>query len=147
MVKLQEAENQIVIDYEVLRSATERFGPADCSHSKRIKQCWTTPRLVAADAAFYSARNERQRKHKGVKRSAFQSLDKSPSASASRRSVGPQRQKWRPDARTHQRGQAATRLNRWPDTRATPEWSVGSARRGRDNLINIGRAMEKQSVP
>jgi IS5 family transposase len=59
MVKLQEAENQIVIDYEVY----DRRRPNDSdlliaaidTHQARLGR---TPRLLAADAAFYSTRNE-----------------------------------------------------------------------------------------
>jgi transposase, IS5 family len=51
LVKLQEAENQIVIDYEVYAA---KLG--------------CIPRLVAADAGFHSAKNEAAAKAKGVRR-------------------------------------------------------------------------------
>src|ERR1700726_524196 len=68
MVKLQEAENQIVTAYEVYARR-----PADSDlligaidiHKERVGRM---PRLVAADAGFYSAKNEAAAKAKGVKR-------------------------------------------------------------------------------
>ena len=68
MVKLQEAENQIVIDYEVYDrrpSDSDLLIPAIEMHQARLGRI---PRLVAADAAFYSAKNEAAAKEKGVKR-------------------------------------------------------------------------------
>jgi IS5 family transposase len=68
LVKLQEAENQIVIDYEVYdeRPAdTDLLIPAIEKHQAVLER---TPRLVAADAGFYSAKNETDAKAKGVKR-------------------------------------------------------------------------------
>jgi transposase, IS5 family len=68
MVKLQEAENQIVIDYEVYDRR-----PNDCDlliaaievHRAKLGRL---PRLVAADAAFYSGKKEVAAKAMGVKR-------------------------------------------------------------------------------
>src|SRR5947207_3480999 len=68
MVKLQEAENQIVTDYEVY---DRRPNDADLliaaveTHQARLGRI---PRLLAADAAFYSAKNEAAAIAKGVKR-------------------------------------------------------------------------------
>ena len=68
MVKLQEAENQIITAYEVYgrRPADSDLliGAIDI-HQARLGRM---PRLVAADAAFYSARNEAAAQAKGVKR-------------------------------------------------------------------------------
>jgi transposase, IS5 family len=68
MVKLQEAENQIITAYEV-------YAQRPCDSDLVIEAIDThqallgrVPRLVAADAAFYSARNEAAAKAKGVKR-------------------------------------------------------------------------------
>lgn len=68
MVKLQEAENQIVIDYEVYDRK-----PNDCdllipAIDAHIAVFDRAPHLVAADAAFYSGRNEKAAKRKGVRR-------------------------------------------------------------------------------
>ena len=68
MVKLQEAENQIVTDYEVYdrrpNDADLLIAAVDTHHARLGR----IPRLVAADAAFYSAKNEAAAKAKGVKR-------------------------------------------------------------------------------
>jgi IS5 family transposase len=68
MVKLQEAENQIVVDYEVYDrrpNDAELLIPAIETHRARLGRA---PYLVAADAAFYSDKNEAAAKAKGVKR-------------------------------------------------------------------------------
>src|SRR5580698_8475372 len=68
MVKLQEAENQIVIDYEVYDqrpSDSNLLVPAIQTHQEMLGR---TANLVAADAAFYSAKNEAAAKAKGVRR-------------------------------------------------------------------------------
>src|SRR6202163_2988139 len=68
MVKLQEAENQIVIEYEVYPrrpNDSDLLIPAIELHQARLGR---VPYLVAADAAFYSGRNEVIAKAKGVKR-------------------------------------------------------------------------------
>ena len=53
MVKIQEAENQIITDYEVYRERpadSELLLPAIETHTKRLGR---VPHLVAADAGFY----------------------------------------------------------------------------------------------
>ena len=68
MVKLQEAENQIIVDYEVYARRphdTELLIPAITIHWAKLGR---VPRLVAADAAFYSSKNEAAAKTMGVKR-------------------------------------------------------------------------------
>jgi len=68
MVKLQEAENQIVIDYEVYEQRphdSDLLIPAIEIHRAKLGRA---PRLVAADAAFYSAKNDGAAKAMGVKR-------------------------------------------------------------------------------
>src|SRR5262249_34824325 len=68
MVKLQEAENQIVVDYVVY---AQRPNDADLlipAIETRRAKLGRTPYLVAADAGFYSAKNEAAAKAKGVKR-------------------------------------------------------------------------------
>jgi transposase, IS5 family len=68
MVKLQEAENQIITDYEIY---TRRPNDSDllvASIERHQALLGRPPRLVAADAAFYSAKNEVAAKAKGVKR-------------------------------------------------------------------------------
>src|SRR5436190_6684088 len=71
MVKLQEAENQIIVDYEVY---DRRPNDADLliaaieTHHARLGRI---PHLVAADAAFYSAKNEAAAQARASNVSAF----------------------------------------------------------------------------
>ena len=68
MVKIQEAENQIVTEYEVYPqrpSDSDLVIPAIESHEQQLGR---VPRLVAGDAAFYSAKNEAAAIEKGVRR-------------------------------------------------------------------------------
>jgi len=79
MVKLQEAENQIVTDYEVLRSPVQSdsdllIGAVE-THQAMLGRI---PHLVAADAGFYSAKNEVRQKPRASSECAFQSLHQKP---------------------------------------------------------------------
>ena len=68
LVKLQEAENQIVVDYEIYArrpNDVDLLIPAIEAHRAKLGR---VPRLVAGDAAFYSAKNEAAAKAMGVKR-------------------------------------------------------------------------------
>jgi len=68
MVKIQEGENQIITSFEVYDkrpSDSELLIPAIESHEEQLG---CTPRIVAGDAAFYSAVNETEAHEKGVKR-------------------------------------------------------------------------------
>ena len=68
MVKLQEAENQIITNYEVYArrpNDSDLLVAAIDTHQALLGRA---PHLVAADAAFYSAKNEAAAKAKGVKR-------------------------------------------------------------------------------
>jgi IS5 family transposase len=68
MVKLQEAENQIIVDYEVYAQRpydSDLLIPAITAHAAKLGRI---PRLVATDVGFYSARNEAAAKAMGVKR-------------------------------------------------------------------------------
>jgi IS5 family transposase len=68
MVKIQEGENQIITDYAVYEkrpSDAELLIPAIDAHEKALG---CTPRLVAGDAAFYSAKNEATAHDRGVTR-------------------------------------------------------------------------------
>ena len=67
MVKLQEAENQIITDYEVYARRphdSDLLIAAIETHQALLDDA----PLVAADAAFYSAKNEAAARAKGVKR-------------------------------------------------------------------------------
>lgn len=68
LIKLQEAENQIVIDYEVYArrpNDVDLLIPAIEIHRTKLARL---PRLVAGDAGFYSAKNEAAATAMGVKR-------------------------------------------------------------------------------
>jgi IS5 family transposase len=68
MVKIQEGENQIITDYAVYDkrpSDSELVIPALDAHQKKLG---CTPRLLAGDAAFFSAQNETAAHERGVKR-------------------------------------------------------------------------------
>ena len=68
MVNIQESENQIITDYAVYEkrpSDSELVIPALDAHAKKLG---CTPRLVAGDAAFWSAKNETVAHERGVKR-------------------------------------------------------------------------------
>jgi len=68
MVKIQEGENQIITDYAVYEkrpSDSELVIAALDAHEKKLG---CIPRLVAGDAAFYSAKNEAAAHDRGVKR-------------------------------------------------------------------------------
>jgi IS5 family transposase len=68
LVKLQEAERQIITHYEVFAqrpSDSELLIPSVETHRQQLGR---TPHLVAADAGFYSAANEKALEQLGVKR-------------------------------------------------------------------------------
>ena len=150
MVKLQEAENQIVIDYQVYArrpNDSDLLIAAIGTHQALLGR---TPRLVAADAAFYSNKNEAAAKAKGVKRVCIPNRS---TKSLERKREQKKRwfrngQKWRTGCegrisvvkrrhgldRCRYKGDAG--MNRW----------VGLGIIA-DNVINISRAMEKQAAP
>jgi IS5 family transposase len=97
MVKIQEAEEQIVTHYEVYEqrpSDSDLLIPALDIHEQQFGK---VPRLVTADAGFFSARNEAAAYERGVKRVAIPNLS---TKSAERRALHRKRwfrnaQKWR----------------------------------------------------
>ena len=97
MVKVQEAENQIVIDFAVYDqkpSDSDLLIPSLETHQMRMGR---TPDLVAADAGFYSAKNVAEAEEMGVKRV---SVPNRSTKSPARRQYQKQRwfkkgQKWR----------------------------------------------------
>jgi IS5 family transposase len=89
MVKIQEAENQIITDYEVFtrRPADQQaLLPAIEKHKLVFGRA---PVLVAGDAGFFSAKNEARAKESGVKKVAIPNKG---TRSALRRAH--QRQRW-----------------------------------------------------
>ena len=150
MVKLQEAENQIVIAYEVYDqrpSDSDILMPAIETHQARLRR---TPHLLAADGGFYSAKNEAAAKTKGVKRVCIPHRStKSPERKREQKKRWFRNgQKWRTGAegrisvvkrrhglnRSRYRGEAG--IKRWVGLGVIA-----------DNLVNISRAMAKQPAP
>ncbi len=147
MVKLQEAENQIVTAYEVYdrRPAdSDLLIDAIDTHQARLGR---TPRLVAADAGFYSASNERAAKEKGVKRVSIP--NRRTKCAAKKREQKKrwfrQGQKWR----TGCEGRISVAKRRHGLNRCRYKGDAGMKRWVglgviADNLINIGNALHKQ---
>jgi IS5 family transposase len=146
MVKLQEAENQIVTDFEVYEqrpSDSDLLIPSIESHEQKLG---CTPHLVAADAGFYSARNEAAAKEKGVKRVCVPNRS---TKSAERRREQKKRwfrngQKWR----TGCEGRISVIKRRHGLNRSRYKGDAGMKRWVglgviADNLINIGRMRNK----
>jgi IS5 family transposase len=150
MVKLQEAENQIVVDYDVYArrpSDADLLVAAIEAHQALLGRA---PRLVAADAAFYSAKNEAAAKALGVKRVCIPNRS---SKSPERKREQKKRwfrngQKWR----TGCEGRISVVKRRHGLNRCRYKGEAGMSRWVgfgviADNLVNIGRAMEKQAAP
>jgi IS5 family transposase len=148
MVKLQEAENQIVIDFEVYDKRpndSDLLIPAIELHQAAIGR---VPHLVAADAAFYSGKNEAVAKAKGVKRVCVPNRS---TKSAERRREQKKRwfrngQKWR----TGCEGRISVSKRRHGLNRCRYKGEDGMKRWVglgviSDNLINIGRAINEKS--
>jgi transposase, IS5 family len=144
MVKIQEAEQQIVTHYEVYDerpSDAALLIPALDAHEQQLG---CTPRLITADAGFFSGQNEATAHARGVKRIAIPNRS---TKSAERKKLQKKRwfrnaQKWRTGSegrisllkrrhglnRCRYRGQSG--MKRW----------VGLGCIG-DNLINMGRSL------
>jgi transposase, IS5 family len=147
MVKLQEAENQIVTAFAVYDRR-----PADSDllleaidiHQQRLGR---TPHLVAADAAFHSAKNERAAKAKGVKRVCIPNYaTKNPTKRREQKKRWFRKgQKWR----TGCEGRISVAKRRHGLIRCRYKGDNGMKRWVglgviADNLINIGNALHKQ---
>jgi transposase, IS5 family len=148
VVKLQEAENQIVVDYEVYARR-----PNDCDllisaidiHHVKLARL---PRLLAADAAFYSAKNEAAAKARGVRRVCIPNRS---TKSAERRREQKKRwfrngQKWR----TGSEGRISVAKRRHGLRRCRYKGFDGMQRWVgfgiiADNLINVGRVLHERS--
>ena len=144
MVKIQEAEQQIVTHYEVYDerpSDADLLIPALEVHAQQFGQ---SPRLVTADAGFFSARNEAAAHERGVKRVAIPNLS---TKSAERKKLQKKRwfrnaQKWR----TGCEGRISLLKRRHGLNRCRYKGPSGIKRWVglgviADNLINIGHAM------
>jgi IS5 family transposase len=145
MIKIQEAENQIVIDFEVYDqrpSDSDLLIPAIETHQTLLGR---TPDLAAADAAFYSAKNVAKAEEMGVKRV---SVPNRSTKSAARKHFQKQRwfkkgQKWR----TGCEGRISLLKRRHGLRRSLYKKDAGIKRWVglgviADNLINLGKAMK-----
>jgi IS5 family transposase len=145
MIKIQEAENQIVIDFAVYDqrpSDSDLLIPAIETHQTLLGR---TPDLAAADAAFYSAKNVAQAEEMGVKRV---SVPNRSTKSAARKQFQKQRwfqkgQKWR----TGCEGRISLLKRRHGLRRSLYKKDAGIKRWVglgviADNLINLGKAMK-----
>ena len=150
MVKLQEVENQIVIAYEVYdqRPSDSDLLIAAIETHRLALGC--TPRLVAADAGFYSAKNEAAAKATGVKRVCIPNRStKSPERKREQKKRWFRNgQKWR----TGCEGRISVVKRRHGLTRSRYKGDAGMKRWVglgviADNLLNISRVMAKQPVP
>jgi IS5 family transposase len=144
MVKIQEAEQQIVTHYEVYDerpSDSDLLVPALDVHEQQFGR---PPRLVAADAGFFSARNEADAYARGVKRV---SIPNRSTKSAQRKKHQKLRwfrngQKWRTGAE----GRISLLKRRHGLNRCRYKGPSGMRRWVglgviADNLINIGHAL------
>jgi transposase, IS5 family len=148
MVKLQEAENQIVTDYEVYVRRPYDSDLLVSAVEKHQALLGRAPRLVAADAAFYSAKNEAAAKAKGVKRVCIPNrATKNPERKREQRKRWFRNgQKWR----TGCEGRISVVKRRHGLTRCRYKGFVGMNRWVglgviADNLVNVGRRMQKQA--
>lgn len=96
LVKIQEAENQIITDYEVYRQRRADQTLLMESIEKHKVLLGRAPQLVAADGGFYSGDNERDAQEAGVKKVAI-----------------PNRQTRSPTRRAHQKQRWFRRAQRW----------------------------------
>ena len=146
MIKIQEAENQIVINFAVYDqrpSDSDLLIPAIETHQTLLGR---TPDLAAADAAFYSAKNVAKAEEMGVKRV---SVPNRSTKSAARKQFQKQRwfkkgQKWR----TGCEGRISLLKRRHGLRRSLYKKDAGIKRWVglgviADNLINLGKAMGK----
>jgi transposase, IS5 family len=149
MIKLQEAENQIIVDYEVYArrpNDSDLLIPAIAAHQAKLGR---VPYLLATDAGFYSARNEAAAKALGVKRVCIPNRS---SKSPERKREQKKRwfrngQKWRTGCEG--RISVVKRRNgldrcRYKGDDGMHRW-VGLGVIS-DNLLNVGRVMRKRAA-
>ena len=150
IVKLQEGENQIIVDYEVYARRphdSDLLIPAIAAHQAKLGRA---PWLVAADAAFYSGRNEAAAKAMGVKRVCIPNrASKSPERKREQKKRWFRNgQKWR----TGCEGRISVVKRRHGLDRCRYKSEVGMQRWVglgviSDNLVNIGRVMSRRVLP
>jgi transposase, IS5 family len=150
MIKLQEAENQIVIAYEVYDQRPSDSDVLVAAIETHQAIMGRTPHLVAADAGFYSAKNEAAAKAKGVKRVCIPNRS---TKSPERRREQKKRwfrngQKWRAGSEGRvsvTKRRHGLNRSRYKGDDGTKRW-VGFGVIA-DNLVNISRATAKKPRP
>ena len=150
LVKIQEAEQQIIIDYEVYAkkpSDSDLLVPALQVHQRRLGRI---PDLVAADAGFYSAAADTTAHAMGVKRvSVPNRATKSPQRKQEQKKRWFKKgQKWRTGCEGRisllKRRHGLNRC-RYKGDAGMKRW-VGLGVLG-DNLINLGIALARSQTP
>ena len=150
MVKLQEAENQIITDYQVYAQRPHDSDLLVAAIETHQALLGRAPRLVAADAAFYSLKNEAAAKAKGVKRVCIPNRS---TRSAERKRE--QRKRWFRDGqkwRTGSEERVSVVKRRHGLDRCRYKGYVGMNRWVglgviADNVVNIGQALKRQTSP
>jgi len=89
LLRVQEAENQIVVDYEVYEQRPEDQSLVVPTIEAHLRVFSRPPRLLAADRGFWSAANKRAAMQRGVKRVCIPALGKLKPEQAAE-----QRQRW-----------------------------------------------------
>ena len=146
MVKLQEAENQIITDYQVYAQRPHDSDLLVAAIETHQALLGRAPHLVAADAAFYSLKNEAAAKAKGVKRVCIPNRS---TKSAERKRE--QRKRWFRDGqkwRTGSEGRISVVKRRHGLRRCRYKGYAGMNRWVglgviADNVINIGQALKR----
>ena len=149
VAKLQEAENQIVVDYQVY---DRRPGDSDLlissieSHQALLAR---VPRLVAADAGFYSAGMRRPQKPWASSASVFPiARPRARNADASRKSAGSaMARNGGPDPKAVSVWSSADMALIVADTGASTECSVGSASASSPTTSSTSGALWKSAAP
>lgn len=144
MVKIQEAENQIVTHYEVFEERPSDSALLTPSIERHIQQFGHAPRMAAADAGFFSAANEAKAEELGVKWVAVPSQ-----ATKSQQRKQRQKKRWFKKAqkwRTGCEGRISVLKRRHGMNRSRYKGTAGMRRFVglgviADNLINIGHAL------
>ena len=141
MVKIQEAENQIVIHCEVFDQRPSDSDLLTPSIEKHKELLGRVPDLEAADAGFFSAANESKAEQLGVKRVSIPSHDTKSPARKQR-----QKQRWFKELQKWRTGcegrisvlkrRHGLNRSRYKGTQGIKRW-VGLGVMA-DNMINIG---------
>lgn len=144
LVKIQEAENQIVTHYEVFEQRPSDSALLTPSIERHIEQFGHAPRMAAADAGFFSAANEAKAEELGVQWVAVPSqATKSPQRKQRQKKRWFKKaQKWRTGCEgrisvlKRRHGMNRSRYKGTPGMRRFVGLGVIA-----DNLINIGHVL------